>query len=45
MWIFLSSVLLAIGFAIWIDWKRKKLKNHPHIPTNPKGNRGIALTI
>jgi hypothetical protein len=40
MWIFLSIVLLAIWFAIWIDWKRKKLKKHPHIPTNPNGKPG-----
>ncbi|WP_162927660.1 hypothetical protein [Bacillus sp. Y1] len=34
--VFLASVFIVISFAFWIDWKRKKNKNNPHIPTNPE---------
>lgn len=38
--VFLASVLIVIMLAFWIDWKRKKNKNNPHIPTNPNGKPG-----
>lgn len=28
-------ILLILVFAFFIDWRRKRNNNNPHIPTNP----------
>ncbi|MGI8385992.1 hypothetical protein [Robertmurraya sp. P23] len=38
--VFLASVFIVITLAFWIDSKRKKNKNNPHIPTNPNAKPG-----
>ncbi|MDN4525057.1 hypothetical protein [Fictibacillus fluitans] len=39
MWLLILLVVI-IGFAILIDWKRKRNSNHPQPPTHPGGKPG-----
>lgn len=39
-WLLIIFLLLVVAFAIFIDWRRNKNKNHPHIPTNPNTKPG-----
>lgn len=38
--ILLIFVLIIFAFALFIDWRRKKNNNNPHIPTNPNTKPG-----
>ncbi|MFD1737198.1 hypothetical protein ACFSCX_11610 [Bacillus salitolerans] len=40
MWIFIALVLVVLTFAFFIDRKNKKIKNNPHISTNPNAKPG-----
>lgn len=38
--ILIIFVLLILGFALLIDWRRKKNNNNPHLTTNPNAKPG-----
>ncbi|WP_186306576.1 hypothetical protein [Siminovitchia fortis] len=38
--ILLIFILMIIIWALFIDWRRKKHNNNPHIPTNPNAKPG-----
>ncbi len=40
MLIFFGLVVLTLGLAFFIDWRRKKNNNNPQIPTNPNAKPG-----
>jgi hypothetical protein len=40
MWFIITFVLIILAFALYIDWRRKKNNNNPHIPTNPNAKPG-----
>ncbi len=40
LWILFIFVLLILAFAFFIDLRRKKNNNNPHIPTHPNAKPG-----
>ncbi|WP_139125149.1 protein BatD [Bacillus solimangrovi] len=39
-WLLAILVVGVLLFALFIDWRRKKKKNNPHITTNPNTKPG-----
>lgn len=40
LWVLFILVLMIFAFALFIDFRRKKNNNNPHIPTHPNAKPG-----